>query len=243
MKKRLLPFYNERKAKIDMIVLHCQSYGVEDAINVFMQREVSAHYLIDEKGEIWNLVDEKYRAWHAGVSFWRGIEDINSHSIGIELCSKTMGQKRYSLQQKNSLIFLLETLVKKYDILPYNIVGHSDIAPNRKVDPGKEFFWRDLAKKGFGFWYDKKKADNIINCKEENLLEEIGFDIKDLDASRLAFCRHFIPKSIVEDKDIMNMEKNITKNAKEFIVPDNYFEVLQNIAQQYARASRNPCKI
>ena len=88
MRRKLLPYYGERKSKIDMIVLHAVAYDIEEAIKSFCDNEVSSHYIVAEDGEIWQLVGEKRRARHAGVSYWQGIEDVNSHSIGIEFCSK-----------------------------------------------------------------------------------------------------------------------------------------------------------
>lgn len=243
MRRKLLPFYDERKCKIDMIVLHCEAYPVEEAIKVFEQRKVSSHYMVDEKGEIWQMVGEKHRAWHAGVSSWQGKTDINSRSIGIELVSPTLGQKAYTAKQRKALIELVQKLVKKYKIKPQNIVGHSDIAPTRKADPGKEFFWKDLADKGLVLGPDKKFKYNVQNVSIKDLLQQIGYDITDLKAAKLAFCRRFMPQTIIYETDVMNIEKNLLKSIKSFKEPDDFRQVLQNVAQQYARASKNPCKI
>ena len=243
MRRKLLPFYDDRKCKIDMLVLHCESYPVQKALDVFTKRKVSSHYIIDEDGEVWQLVGESHRAWHAGVSSWQGKTDINSRSIGIELVSPTLGQKNYPAKQREALIELVQKLVKKYKIKPQNIVGHSDVAPTRKADPGKCFLWKELAEKGFGIWLDKKLKYCTSSCDEKTLLQEIGYDVRDLNAAKLAFCRHFIPQSVVEDNDITNIENNLAETARKFKTPNNFDEILQNIAQQYAKASKTPCKI
>lgn len=140
MRRCLLPFYDERKSKIDMIVLHSVAFDAKGAVQSFRDFKVSSHYLIDETGEVWQLVGQKHRAWHAGKSKWHGIDDINSRSIGIELCSPDLGQSPFNQKQKKALYELLEKLVRRYNIPQGNIVGHSDIAPTRKADPGKAFF-------------------------------------------------------------------------------------------------------
>lgn len=243
MRRKLLPFYDERKCKIDMIVLHCVAYEPKDAVAVFREHKVSTHYVIGTDGEIWQLVGENHRAWHAGKSFWQGMTDINSHSIGIELVSLSLGQTAYNLNQKKSLVLLLRRLIKKYKILPQNIVGHSDIAPNRKADPGKDFFWEYLNTNGIGIVYDSKLKDKVQSDDERELLQIIGYDTADLPAAKMAFCRHFLPQSIEYEKNILAMEENMPKIIEKFVAPDNFMKVLQNVAQQYAKASKTPCKM
>ena len=243
MRRKLLPFYDERKAKIDMIIIHCTAQTPQEAIKIFCERKVSSHYIIGEDGEIWQMVGEAHRAWHAGVSSWQGKTDINSHSIGIELSSPTLGQKPYPKAQKEALCALLQRLVKKYKIQTQNIVGHSDVAPTRKADPGKEFFWSELAKKGFGLWSDKSFKNTVTNFDEKRLLQTIGYDTTDLAAAKLAFCRHFLPQTIAYDKDVWNIEKNLPQAVKNFKEPKDFKQILSNIAQQYAEASKKPCKI
>ena len=121
MRRKLLPFYDERKSKIEMIVLHCTAHTPENIVESFTKHRVSSHYVIGEDGQVVQMVGEKHRAWHAGISSWGGKTDINSRSIGIELTSPTLGQKPFSQRQKNALIELLSRLIKKYKILPQNI--------------------------------------------------------------------------------------------------------------------------
>jgi len=143
------PNFNERKSNnIEIIVIH---YTALDSISNSLKylcskkNKVSSHYLISQSGKIYNLVSEKKRAWHAGKSYWRGNTDINSISIGIELdYSPLNSNNKFSLSLNSALIFLLKKLLKKYKIRTENVLGHSDIAPYRKIDPGKHFPWQIL---------------------------------------------------------------------------------------------------
>jgi N-acetylmuramoyl-L-alanine amidase len=116
--------------------------------------EVSAHYLVDEDGSTYRLVAEDQRAWHAGKSFWRGVRDLNSTSIGIELVNPghDYGYRPFPDSQISALLLLLEGIVLRHGVSGDNIVGHSDIAPGRKSDPGELFPWQRLAAAGFGLW-------------------------------------------------------------------------------------------
>jgi len=118
--------------------------------------KVSAHYLIRQDGHIFQLVDEEKRAWHAGVSYWRGETDMNSASIGIELDhaghAPDGSMAGFPAAQMAALVGLLQEIVARHDIAPQNILGHSDIAPGRKIDPGEAFDWAALHKAGFGLW-------------------------------------------------------------------------------------------
>ena len=116
--------------------------------------EVSAHYLLDEDGTTYRLVDEDKRAWHAGKSFWRGVRDINSTSIGIEIVNPghDHGYRAFPDAQIEALIDLAEGIIALHGVTADNIVGHSDIAPGRKTDPGELFPWQRLAEAGIGLW-------------------------------------------------------------------------------------------
>src|SRR5690606_9970231 len=111
------------------------------------EAKVSAHYLITEEGEVVRLVAEEKRAWHAGASYWRGHKDVNSASIGIELDhpGHALGYREFSEAQFEVLVPLLHRIVQQYDIPRANVVGHSDVAPARKIDPGELFPWERLA--------------------------------------------------------------------------------------------------
>ena len=151
------PNYNERPAgqAIDMIVLHyTDMLSAIEALDLMCDpnSKVSAHYLIDKAGVVYQLVDDSKRAWHAGVSEWQGEENINNCSLGIELDNKghTYGHEPFPDIQMQSLLKLLEHCTARYHIPKNRILGHSDIAPERKQDPGPFFDWDFLLKHGYG---------------------------------------------------------------------------------------------
>lgn len=144
-------------AVISMLVLHYTDMpSAEAALRRLCDplAEVSAHYLIDEAGTIHRLVPEARRAWHAGKSHWRGIEGLNAVSLGIELANPghSLGYRAFPPAQTAALIALARDIVARHAIPPRNVVGHSDIAPERKLDPGELFDWRALAAQGIGLW-------------------------------------------------------------------------------------------
>ena len=243
MRRKLLPFYDERMCKIDMIVIHAVAYPPREAIQTFINNKVSSHYVIGRDGEVWQLVGEKKRAWHAGKSFWRGVDGINAHAVGIELCSPNLGQTAFSKEQKQALTEMLKRLIKKYCIRPENIVGHSDIAPTRKPDPGKAFFWKELADKGIGLWYEVKDAAKMKEDKPEKLLQIIGYDTADIQAALYAFCRHFVPEVVPTVKDVNNLIEMPVDRSLDLAKDKKVLKVLKAVAYAYLNASKTPCKM
>lgn len=153
------PNFGERRGdgKIDMIILHYT--GMESGTNAQKwlcdpQSEVSSHYIVHEDGHIVQMVKEQDRAWHAGQSFWRGEEDINSRSIGIEIVNggHTYGLPDFTHPQMVAVVKLCQSILSRYAIPAWNVLAHSDIAPVRKVDPGEKFDWKLLAQSGVGHW-------------------------------------------------------------------------------------------
>ena len=122
---------------------------------------VSCHYFIKNKGEILLMVPDLYVSWHAGKSKWKNYKSLNKYSIGIEISNPghNFNYKQYSNKQIQSLIKLSKILIKKYKIKPKDILGHSDIAPERKKDPGENFPWRELAKQKIGLWHSISSSD------------------------------------------------------------------------------------
>lgn len=154
--------------------------------------KVSAHYCIDTNGDVTALVDEDKRAWHAGVSFWRGHTDINARSIGIELVNPghEYGYEPFPEQQIAALIELAKDILSRYPIEARNVVGHSDVAPTRKTDPGELFPWQRLADEGVGVWPDAI-ATNDQASDIADLLLAYGYETDDVAAAITAFQRHF----------------------------------------------------
>ncbi|MFB9148144.1 N-acetylmuramoyl-L-alanine amidase [Roseovarius ramblicola] len=141
----------------DLIVLHhtaMESAGAALARLCDPAAEVSAHYLICERGRVWQLVDEGARAWHAGAGRWGDVRDVNSRSIGIELANR--GDHPYPLPQMTALEALMGDVMARWAIPPARVIAHSDMAPGRKSDPGPRFDWRGLARAGLSVWPDAR---------------------------------------------------------------------------------------
>ncbi len=178
-----------------MLVLHYTGMKTGDAALERLcdpKAEVSAHYLIDEAGDVFALVDESERAWHAGVAMWRGQSNINSRSIGIELVNPghEYGYRGFPEAQMAALIPLCQGILSRHSIPARNVVGHSDVAPERKADPGELFDWAGLAAAGVGLW----PAPLDTPCSEADapgLLSKIGYDISNTGSAMTAFQRHF----------------------------------------------------
>lgn len=238
MKYIPLEHWNNRDEKIDMLVLHCSALSAKEMISVLNEAQLSSHYIIGERGGVVCCVNEDKRAWHAGKSFWRGNENINSRSIGIELCSKTLGQEKYGKKQMYALIALCRDIIKKYNIPAYNVVGHSDIAPNRKADPGKCFPWEQLAKKSIGLWYDIKNAKKVKTNNIAELLALIGYNTEseeNLKASAYAFCRHFAPQYVCKDEDVLHLVENVLPNDFSFMQENKFLQTLKAVAYSYSK--------
>lgn len=215
--------FNDRKdgKTPKYLIMHYMGLdSFEESLNILTGKtelEASAHYIINEDGTIIQLVDEHKRAWHAGLSYWNGERDMNSASIGIELYNKGIHNKEkpYTAEQISSLIQLSKEIMKRHDIPAKNVIAHSDIAPDRKEDPGELFPWKELAQHGIGIWpevtkEDIKKAETILGNENKilELLAKIGYapigtfkentpDFKQLITS---FQRHFEPE-VFENKN------------------------------------------
>lgn len=209
MEERPSPNFDGRgdDAEIDMLVIHYTGMpSGEAALDRLtdIEWEVSAHYLIEEDGRIFQLVAEQERAWHAGVSYWRGHRNINARSIGIELVNPghDFGYRPFPEVQMQSLERLATDILNRYSIPPRNVVGHSDVAPTRKNDPGELFDWRSLAAKGIGLWPERAERGprNVMDA-----LSAVGYDIQDYALALAAFQRHFRPMEVhgVADPDTL----------------------------------------
>lgn len=191
---------------VDMLVLHYTGMETKEAALARLRdekAEVSAHYLIDEDGNVHRLVDERNRAWHAGVASWRGRTDINARSIGIELVNPghEWGYREFPEAQIRELEAVCHGVLARHPIPARNVVGHSDVAPTRKTDPGELFPWQRLASKGIGLWpreSDHLEPDDAVLKKA---LEEIGYDTRDWPAAVKAFQRHFRPARVTGRMD------------------------------------------
>lgn len=153
-------------SRISVVVIHYTAANSERSLDILSRRNVSSHYLITDHQppQVRQLVDESRRAWHAGESEWYGRSDLNASSVGIEIVNQGpagAGWQAYSEGQIQVLARLLKDIVGRHQIHAHNVVGHSDIAPQRKQDPGPEFPWKQLAKAGLGRWYDEALATRL----------------------------------------------------------------------------------
>ena len=197
------PNFNERKLPVSMIVLHYT--GMVDAAAALARlcdpvAEVSAHYLVDEDGTVHRLVAEDKRAWHAGKSRWRGIEDVNSASIGIEIVNPghELGYRPFTEEQIDALVPLIARIKESHGITRGNVVGHSDIAPMRKQDPGELFPWSRLARLRLAL---PRPTRNLMDPGWTDAgfliaLERFGYDVTDKLAAVVAFQRRYRPELI-----------------------------------------------
>jgi N-acetylmuramoyl-L-alanine amidase len=179
------PNFNERPVPVDMLIMHYTGMtSAEGAILALTDgegpRRVSAHYTLDEDGTVYAHVAEEMRAWHAGVSWWQGRDDVNSRSVGIEIVNPghEWGYRAFPKAQIDALIVLAKGIVARHGIPARNVVGHSDIAPGRKIDPGELFPWKRLAGHGIGVWPRRGRA--AVQHDEASLaaaLRTIGYGV------------------------------------------------------------------
>lgn len=175
-----------------VIIHHTAQDSTNQTLKTFTipKTQVSAHYVIGRDGQVYHMLNDYLRAWHAGVSKWGNDTDINSSSIGIELDNN--GLTPFAEPQIKSLLTLLAFLKKQYSIPTANFIGHADIAPKRKPDPNEFFPWKKLAEKGFGYWYDTPQTPPDSSFNTTEALRRIGYDTRDLNAATVAFKRHFV---------------------------------------------------
>ena len=188
----------KKDSSLNYIIIHYSAIkSYKEALSYLSERKnkVSSHFFINKSGEIFYLVDLKNRAWHAGRSYWKGIIDINSESIGIEMDNSGHHYdfENYNPKQIKSLIRLLKYISKRFNINKQNVLGHSDISPYRKIDPGERFPWKKLNKNNLSFLPNKllrnkkNKIERYLEKKIDNrnkkyrllyMLNKIGYDIR-----------------------------------------------------------------
>jgi N-acetylmuramoyl-L-alanine amidase len=215
------PNYTNRarnKAQIKFVIIHYT--GMQSEIESIKRLEdpksnVSCHYLINRRGKIIQMVKDKNIAWHAGKSKWKRYINLNKCSLGIELVNKghQYGYQNYSKIQINSLIKLCKYLKKKYSIKKENFLGHSDIAPLRKIDPGEKFPWKKLSLNNLGRWYKKDESNYEANAKNIKSLffknlKKLGYRYFHINKRHpkdkliiKCFQQHYLPKQITGKVD------------------------------------------
>lgn len=170
-----------QSSRVEFVVLHYTSAGNAAALRILSTGKVSSHYLVSRESppRIYQLVDENRRAWHAGISQWYGHAGVNAASIGVEIVNgggRDDVWESYPPEQMAAVKALVHDIVRRHGIQPRNIVGHSDVAPQRKVDPGPLFPWAELAREGLGRWYDEAQvAINIAALQRSGVPDTAWF--------------------------------------------------------------------
>ncbi len=190
--------------KVDILVLHYT--GMQSGAAALDRlcdpaASVSSHYLVEEDGTIFQLVDEDKRAWHAGRGQWQECEDVNSGSIGIEIVNPghEFGYRAFPDIQIDAVITLCRDILTRHDIRSDRIIAHSDMAPDRKEDPGELFPWDRLAANGIGLWTSAEPTKDDNACTEtefDAMLDRLGYGPNDTLKRRIAFQRHWRPSDI-----------------------------------------------
>ena len=237
--KKFSQFFDEKKEprKIDFLVLHhVEANSADHAIEQFLHHQVSSHFLIDESGKIFELVDENDVAYHAGVSFWRGIDGLNKNSIGIEFINSAPFAKKFEAKQMLAGVQLCKYIAAKYRIEPGNIVGHSDIGYeretgflDRKQDPSHLFDWKFLAENGVGIFpqvtvleenlFELGNKNSVIKTVKENL-QKLGYRVVNMndefDQEMQALTRVFNRRFNGKDWDVwcLSSQKILNKLVK-----------------------------
>jgi len=197
-----------------VVIHHTAQNSTEQTLKTFTtpRTQVSAHYVIGRDGVIYQMLNDYLRAWHGGAAKWGNLTDINSASIGIELDNN--GFEPFTQPQINSLLTVLANLKKTHTIPAANFIGHSDIAPGRKVDPNITFPWKTLAENGYGLWQDAIITDSVpATFNPIEALRIIGYDIKNPQNALKSFQLHFVQKEITgiltdeEKKILFNLYK------------------------------------
>jgi N-acetylmuramoyl-L-alanine amidase len=197
------PNFDERDQPVSIAVLHYT--GMTDAASAIArlrdpEARVSCHYLVAEDGQVFRMVAEDKRAWHAGQSYWRGIHNVNAASVGIEIVNPghELGYRPFTEQQMEALVPLLAAIVDRHQIPRANVVGHSDIAPARKQDPGELFDWAMLARHKLAV---ARPTKGLVDPHWTDggfllALERYGYDVRDREAAVTAFQRRFRPELV-----------------------------------------------
>ena len=215
-------FYNKKRnfKQIKFIIFHYTGMKKEsEAINKLtnIQSEVSCHYLIKNNGEIVKIVPDLYIAWHAGKSSWKNFKSLNQNSIGIEITNlgHEFGYKKFYKKQIISLVKLSKFLIKKYRIGYKNILGHSDIAPERKKDPGEKFPWEFLSKNKIGLWHTLKKQELIKNRNFKISKIENEFFFNNL--FKIGYSKK-IPKKLNKDRYLRDVTKAFQRRFRQGLI-------------------------
>ena len=217
------PNFNSTKRnpnRIKFVIFHYTGMKKEsEAITrlTSIRSEVSSHYLIKKNGDILTLVPDLYEAWHAGASSWKKYVSLNQNSIGVEIINPghKFVYKKFSKKQISSLLRLSKFLIKKYKISSKNILGHSDIAPHRKKDPGEKFPWEYMSKNQVGIWHKLNKKELMKNRKLRTTKKEKIFFFNSL--YKIGYSKK-TPKNQNKDKYLRDITKAFQRRFRQELV-------------------------
>jgi len=169
--------FRPRTETVDTLVLHFTALDLESSLRILRYGDVSSHYVLAEDGTVYQILEDYEVGWHAGLSMWRGKPGVNGRSIGIEIVNLDGNTIDYPAAQIAALIELCTAIIARNPgISPRNVVGHSDIAPRRKDDPGRKFPWKELAEAGIGLWPASIEAEPVGTLQQiQSLLESCGY--------------------------------------------------------------------
>jgi len=222
------------KSQIKLIVFHYT--GMQSRVEAFKKlccskSKASCHYFIDEIGNITKIVPEKFSAWHAGKSAWKNFKFLNKFSIGIELVNPghDFGYRKFSKKQIHSLIKISKELITKYNIIDSNIVGHSDVAPLRKKDPGEKFPWKKLANSKIGIWHDLKNKELKKNRRKKTNINEKRIFIKCI--KKIGYqTRYNLKKSVYENKIIRAFQRRFRNEYISGVIDKECLLIAKNLS-------------
>ena len=238
IKKIFSPNYDRQKRVVNSVQILVFHYTGMQSERESIKRlcnpnfKVSSHYLINRKGKIFSLVQNRYVAWHAGKSCWGRHKNLNKNSIGIELVNKghQFGYTSFKKKQISSLVNLCKKLIKKYKIKKKNVIGHSDIAPLRKIDPGEKFPWKYLAKNNIGIWHDHepnllrkyRRAKILVQQDKERFVKNLN---------KIGYCLSVHNKSFFI-KTIKAFQRHFRKELINGILDQECFIIAQNLIKK-----------
>jgi len=220
--------------QIKLIVFHYT--GMQSKVEAFKKlhspnSKVSCHYFIDEIGNITKIVPEKFSAWHAGKSAWKNFKFLNKFSIGIELDNPghDFGYKKFSIKQIHSLKKISKKLITKYNIIDSNIVGHSDIAPLRKKDPGEKFPWKELANSKIGIWHKLKDKELKKNRRKKTNINEKRIFFKYI--KKIGYQTQYnLKKSVYENKIIEAFQRRFRTEYISGVIDKECLLIAKNLS-------------
>ena len=232
------PNFNRKKRSIKsikIIIIHYTGMQSERESILRLRdpkSKVSSHFVISRSGKIYRLVQDNKIAWHAGKSCWGKYKNLNKNSIGIELVNKghKFGYTNFKKKQLSSLIVICKKLIKKYKIKKKNIIGHSDIAPLRKIDPGEKFPWEKMANNGIGIWY--KCNNNLLKkLRRKKVVEDKDKIIFLKNLNKIGYCFPIKKKSIF-NKTLRAFQRHYRKDLINGLLDKECLTIAQNLVKK-----------